>query len=98
MIFSPSGSVPSTFSRQAGQAGGAAFVSLFHVYYIPPSSVDSKKMMWAKPGKAPKNLARLSGDGGHDIVFSGDGSVIGWFLGAFVLILLDGFLSSSVLT
>lgn len=98
MIFSPSGSVPSIFSRQAGQAGGAAFVSLFHVYYMPPSSVDSKKMMWAKPGKSPKNLARLSGDGGHDIVFSGDGSVIGWFLGAFALILPDRLLSSSVLT
>jgi hypothetical protein len=90
IIFAPSGSVPSRFSRRAGRnqaAGGAAFVSLFHVYYAPPSSVDSEKKMWAKPGKAPKNLARLSGDGGHDVVFSGDGSVIGWFLGAFILIL-----------
>jgi hypothetical protein len=90
IIFAPSGSVPSRFSRRAGSnqaAGGTAFVSVFHVYYVPLSSVDSEKKMWAKPGKAPKNLARLSGDGGHDVVFSGDGSVIGWFLGAFILIL-----------
>jgi hypothetical protein len=91
LIFSPSGSVPSMSSRLAGRyqaTGGAAFVSLFHVYYASPSSVDSEKAMWAKPGKAPENLARLSGDGGHDVVFSSDGSVIGWFLGAFVSLLL----------
>ncbi|KAJ8593990.1 hypothetical protein M405DRAFT_879032 [Rhizopogon salebrosus TDB-379] len=48
IIFAPSGSVPSRFSRRAGRnqaAGGAAFVSLFHVYYAPPSSVDSEKKM-----------------------------------------------------
>ncbi|KAG0706559.1 hypothetical protein DFH29DRAFT_901726 [Suillus ampliporus] len=87
LIFSPSGSVSSKSSRRAERnnaAGGAAFISLFHVYYAPPSSVDSEKEMWAKPGKAPKNLARLSGDGGHDVVFSGDGSVIGWFLGPYL--------------
>ncbi|OAX41869.1 hypothetical protein K503DRAFT_734746 [Rhizopogon vinicolor AM-OR11-026] len=84
MIFSPSGSVLSRFSRSNQAAGGAAFVSLFHVHYVPPSSVDSEKEMWAKPGKAPKNLARLSGDGGHDVVFSGDGSLIGWFLGPYL--------------
>ena len=90
MIFSSTESVPSRLSRHTGRhqaAGGAAFVSLFHVYYAPSSSVDSEKEMWAKPGKAPKNLVRLSGDGGHDIAFSGDGSVIGWFLGASVLTL-----------
>lgn len=89
IIFSSSEFVPSKFSRRAGHnqaAGGAAFVSFFHVYYAPPSSVDSEKEMWAKPGKAPKNLARLSGDGGHDAVFSGDSNVIGWFLGAFMLL------------
>lgn len=87
LVFSPSGSVPSIFSRLAGHnqaTGGAAFVSLFHVYYAPPSSVDSDKAMWAKPGKTPKDLARLSGDGGHDVVFSSDGSVIGWFLGPYL--------------
>lgn len=87
IVFSPSGSVPSISSILAGRsqtAGGAAFVSLFHVYYASPSSVDPEKAMWAKPGKAPKNLARLSGDGGHDVVFSGDGSVIGWFLGPYL--------------
>ncbi|KAG2348382.1 hypothetical protein BDR05DRAFT_874491 [Suillus weaverae] len=87
LAFSSSGSVPSISSRLAGRnqvTGGAAFVSFFHVYYAPPSSVDPEKAMWAKPGKAPKNLARLSGDGGHDVVFSGDGSVIGWFLGPYL--------------
>lgn len=91
IVFSPSGSVPSISSILTGRsqtAGGAAFVSLFHVYYASPSSVNPEKAMWAKPGKAPKNLARLSGDGGHDVVFSGDGSVIGWFLGAFVSLLI----------
>ncbi|KAG2365872.1 hypothetical protein BDR07DRAFT_1480928 [Suillus spraguei] len=87
LVFSPSRSMPSMTSRLAGHnqaTGGAAFVSLFHVYYASPSSVDSGKAMWAKPGKAPKNLARLSGDGGHDVVFSSDGSVIGWFLGPYL--------------
>ncbi|KAG1734440.1 uncharacterized protein EDB91DRAFT_1146890 [Suillus paluster] len=87
LIFSPSGSVPSKSSRRAGRnraVGGAAFVSLYHVYYALPSSVNPENEMWAKPGKAPKDLARLSGDGGHDVVFSGDGSVIGWFLGPYL--------------
>jgi hypothetical protein len=87
LVFSSFESVPSISSRLAGHnqaTGGAAFVSFFHVYYALSSSVDSEKAMWAKPGKAPKHLARLSGDGGHDVVFSGDGSVIGWFLGASV--------------
>ena len=58
---------------------GAAFVNFLHVYYVP--NVNASANLWSKPGKAPEGLARLSLDGGHDIVYSGDGSVLGWFLG-----------------
>ena len=60
-------------------AKGAAFVNFLHVYYAP--SVNASVDLWSKPGKAPKGLARMGLDGGHDVVFSGDGSVLGWFLG-----------------
>lgn len=58
---------------------GAAFVNFQQVYYAP--NVNSSTDLWSKPGKAPAGLARLSLDGGHDLVVSGDGSVVGWFLG-----------------
>lgn len=58
---------------------GAAFVNFQQVYYTP--EVTSSTDLWSKPGKAPAGLARLSLDGGHDLVVSGDGSVVGWFLG-----------------
>lgn len=58
---------------------GAAFVNFQQVYYAP--EVTSSTDLWSKPGQAPGGLARLSLDGGHDLVVSGDGSVVGWFLG-----------------
>lgn len=58
---------------------GAAFVNFQQVYYAP--EVTSSTDLWSKPGKAPAGLARLSLDGGHDLVVSGDGNVVGWFLG-----------------
>lgn len=58
---------------------GAAFVNFQQVYYAP--EVTPSTDLWSKPGKAPEGLARLSLDGGHDLVVSGDGSVVGWFLG-----------------
>lgn len=58
---------------------GAAFVNFQQVYYAP--EVTSLTDLWSKPGKAPAGLARLSLDGGHDLVVSGDGNVIAWFLG-----------------
>ncbi|KAI9569027.1 hypothetical protein HD554DRAFT_2204740 [Boletus coccyginus] len=61
---------------------GAAFVNFQQVYYAP--EVTPSTDLWSKPGKAPEGLARLSLDGGHDLVVSGDGSVVGWFLGPFV--------------
>ncbi|KAG6379166.1 hypothetical protein JVT61DRAFT_11606 [Boletus reticuloceps] len=61
---------------------GAAFVNFQQVYYAP--DVTSSTDLWSKPGKVPAGLARLSLDGGHDLVVSGDGSVVGWFLGPFL--------------
>lgn len=58
---------------------GAAFVNFQQVYYAP--EVTSSTDLWSKPSKAPTGLARLSLDGGHDLVVSGDGNVVGWFLG-----------------
>ncbi|KAI6117523.1 hypothetical protein EDD16DRAFT_1481316 [Pisolithus croceorrhizus] len=61
---------------------GAAFVNFLHVYYAP--NVNTSTALWSKPGKAPTGLTRLSLDGGHDVVFSGDGTVIGWLLGPYL--------------
>ncbi|KAI5987546.1 hypothetical protein EDD15DRAFT_2173549 [Pisolithus albus] len=61
---------------------GAAFVNFLHVYYAP--NVNTSTALWSKPGKAPAGLTRLSLDGGHDVVFSGDGTVIGWLLGPYL--------------
>lgn len=58
---------------------GAAFVNFQQVYYAPEATPLTD--LWSKPGKAPAGLARLSLDGGHDLVVSSDGNVLGWFLG-----------------
>lgn len=55
------------------------FVDFFHVYFAP--GVDASEDVWSKPGRATKNLARLSLDGGHDVIWSGDGKRLFWFLG-----------------
>ncbi|KAL4065228.1 hypothetical protein J3A83DRAFT_4265356 [Scleroderma citrinum] len=68
-----------TFSHSTKSA---AFVNFLHVYYTP--NVNASMDLWSKPGKAPKGLARLSLDGGHDVVFSGDGNVLGWLLGPYL--------------
>ncbi|KIO03999.1 hypothetical protein M404DRAFT_1000833 [Pisolithus tinctorius Marx 270] len=61
---------------------GAAFVNFLHVYYAP--NVNVSTALWSKPGQAPTGLTRLSLDGGHDVIFSGDGTVIGWLLGPYL--------------
>ncbi|KAF8842538.1 hypothetical protein BDN67DRAFT_965670 [Paxillus ammoniavirescens] len=61
---------------------GAAIVDFQQVYYAP--NVNSSTDLWSKPGKAPGGLARLSLDGGHDLVVSSDGNVFGWFLGPYL--------------
>ena len=59
-----------------------AFVENQHVYLAPLSKLKSSDRAWAKPGNATNGLARLSLDGGHDIIFSGDGKRLFWLLGA----------------
>ncbi|KAF9239695.1 hypothetical protein BU15DRAFT_87992 [Melanogaster broomeanus] len=61
---------------------GAAIVNFLQVYYTP--NVNASTNLWSKPGNAPAGLARLSLDGGHDVVVSGDGNVFGWFLGPYL--------------
>lgn len=56
-----------------------AFVDFMHVYYAPKVAKD--EAVWSKPGKATKKLARLSLDGGHDVVWSGNGKKLLWLLG-----------------
>lgn len=59
-----------------------AFVDFFHVYIAP--AVNASEPVWTKPGHTVKGLARLSRDGGHDIIWSGDGKKLFWFLGMLV--------------
>lgn len=56
-----------------------AFIDFMHVYLL--AKPESNGPFWSKPGKAPPGLARLSLDGGHDIVFSPDGQRLFWLLG-----------------
>jgi hypothetical protein len=63
----------------AKDTAAVAFVDFMHVYYAPGVSKD--QAVWSKPGKATKKLARLSLDGGHDVVFSGNGKKLFWLLG-----------------
>ena len=55
-VSAPNGAVGS-------KTADVAFVDFYHVYFAP--GVDANTPVWSKPGKASKNLARLSVDGGH---------------------------------
>ncbi|EKM56016.1 uncharacterized protein PHACADRAFT_209515 [Phanerochaete carnosa HHB-10118-sp] len=44
-----------------------AFVDFMHVYHAPEVAAD--EAVWSKPGNATKGVARLSLDGGHDVVW-----------------------------
>lgn len=61
------------------KTANVAFVDFMQVYFAP--NVRKDEVVWSKPGKATKKLARLSLDGGHDVVFSGDGKKLFWLLG-----------------
>ena len=63
------------------KSAGVAFVDFMQIYFAPHVAKD--EVVWSKPGKATKKLARLSLDGGHDIVFSGDGKTLFWLLGVY---------------
>ena len=50
-------------------------------YLVPNVTTDNP--IWSKPGNATRHLVRLSLDGGHDVIWSADGTRLSWFLGAF---------------
>jgi len=58
-----------------------AFVDANQAYIVPGANVGVEPV-WSKPGRAPKKLARVSLDGARDVVWSGDGKKLFWFLGA----------------
>lgn len=68
------------------KAPNVAFVDFMHVYFAP--NVPADEPVWSKPGRATKKLTRLSLDGGHDVVWSGDGKKLFWLLGRYTLCLL----------
>ncbi|TCD70593.1 hypothetical protein EIP91_002623 [Steccherinum ochraceum] len=71
-----------TVTDGSKKANHVAFVDFFHVYLA--SGVGADDAVWSKPGNATKGLARLSLDGGHDVVFSGDGKTLFWLLGPYI--------------
>lgn len=66
----------------SGDRADVAFVDFFHVYFAP--GVKTDEAVWSKPGNSTESLARLSMDGGHDIIWSGDGKTLFWFLGPYL--------------
>lgn len=63
------------------EASTVAFVDFYHVYVTAGKNIEEEETVWSKPGNATKGLARLSLDGGHDVVWSRDGKKIFWLLG-----------------
>ena len=63
------------------EASAVAFVDFSHIYVTAGKNIKEEESVWSKPGNATKGLARLSLDGGHDIVWSRDGKKIFWLLG-----------------
>ncbi|KAI0692203.1 hypothetical protein BC835DRAFT_1358056 [Cytidiella melzeri] len=63
-------------------ATDVAFVDFHHVYFA--SGVQHDHAVWSKPGNSTKGLTRLSLDGGHDVIFSGDGKKLFWLLGPYL--------------
>jgi hypothetical protein len=68
--------------RKSGLAmESIAFIDFGQVYLAPGDAVKPEVPVWTKPGNATKGVARVSVDGGHDIIFSGDGKKLFWLLG-----------------
>ena len=73
--------IRSLYQKAELVAEKVAFVDFFHIYFALGSNIAKDESVWSKPGNATKGLARLSLDGGHDVVFNGDGSKMFWLLG-----------------
>lgn len=58
-----------------------SFVDFNHIFHVPAEQLTPNKPLWSKPGDSTPGVARLSLDGGHDIVFSRDGKKLFWLLG-----------------
>ncbi|TDL25447.1 hypothetical protein BD410DRAFT_717925 [Rickenella mellea] len=65
-----------------------AFVDFFHVFVLKLNTTAQNATVehpvFSKPGHAPRGLARVSLDGGHDIAWTSDGSRLFWMLGPYV--------------
>ena len=59
-----------------------AFKDFQHIWMAFLSNTADS--LWSKPGDlaAPETLVRLSQEGGHDVTFSGDGSMVFWLSGS----------------
>lgn len=65
-----------------------AFRDFQHVWFCPALSLSTNagatsRKVWSKPGDdhTPRNLIRLSEDGGHDVTISGNGEKLFWLHG-----------------
>jgi hypothetical protein len=68
-------------SYSGGKPHSIGFVDYRHVYVAPAHTTDQAQSVWSKPGNATKGLARVSLDGGHNLVWTKDGKKLFWFLG-----------------
>lgn len=57
----------------------AAAIDYHHVYIA--ANISPNDPIWAKPGNSTTSLVRLSENGGHDVVWSGDGKKLLWLSG-----------------
>ncbi|KAH8835051.1 hypothetical protein DL96DRAFT_1572673 [Flagelloscypha sp. PMI_526] len=75
------GRMSSELSLSSEDTKLAAFVDFYQVYIAP---YPAEEPYWSKPAYATPGLTRVSKDGGHDIIWSGDGKRLIWTLGPFI--------------
>ena len=73
---------PASIVQDDNEEKFAAFLDFYDIYIVKNASFGGDEGVWSKPGKAPKGLARVSLDGGHDIRWSKNGRVV-WMLGIY---------------
>ncbi|KAF7978723.1 hypothetical protein HWV62_45013 [Athelia sp. TMB] len=71
-------------SGDAKSAPWVAFADFYQVYLARSDDIGENEDVWSKPGNATKGLARVSWDGGHDLVWSADGKKLFWLLGPYL--------------